>query len=260
MLCCSCHRTTSPHAAAQDEVEDDIPMINIDLSKALHPRFWDLLPAFMPGLFFEVCISAGDPQLGARLAKQAHMGPYPFLIVAVVVALVVGMFFMHWVRTIQIVLETTMQKRLRKKLSAQGEDAVNAQLSRGAHQAWRRAAARVLAVRYGMEPPDEEEWVAWYAVLWRPTADDIRGPLLVMTTHATGWSGLAAAWVAPELRFPAFFLLAFFLIATGVANDWSRIRWQQKPSSSDLVALHNVLRAIPQPRPGNEKESTPPAE
>jgi hypothetical protein len=113
----------------------------------------------------------------------------------------------------------------------------------------------VLAGRYGMDPPGEEEWVAWYGVLWRPTSDDIRRALLVMTTHATGWSRLAAAWFAPELRFLAFFLLAFFLIATGLVNDWSRIRWQQKPSSSDLVALQNVLRAIPQARAEHEQPS-----
>jgi len=40
--------------------------INIDLSKAPHPHFLGLagmLVAFMPGLFFEICLTLANPAL-----------------------------------------------------------------------------------------------------------------------------------------------------------------------------------------------------
>jgi hypothetical protein len=37
-------------------------MINVDLSKVLHPRVVDFLAAFLPGLFFESCLLLANPQ------------------------------------------------------------------------------------------------------------------------------------------------------------------------------------------------------
>jgi len=48
-------------------------MINVDLSKALHPRFLDLFPAFMPGLFFESSLFLACPQWIQDRIGPAHL-------------------------------------------------------------------------------------------------------------------------------------------------------------------------------------------
>lgn len=38
-----------------------LPTINIDLSRPFHPAVWELLGAFMPGLFFESSLLLARP-------------------------------------------------------------------------------------------------------------------------------------------------------------------------------------------------------
>jgi hypothetical protein len=77
--------------------------INLDLSKVLHPRAWDLLTAFMPGFFFEICFLLGNPQLINSLTPTQLERPIVF-IAAAVLAFVIGNVCMLWVKTIQIIL------------------------------------------------------------------------------------------------------------------------------------------------------------
>ena len=57
-------------------------MINLDLSKALHPGFWDLLPTFMPGLFFEIYVLLAEPDWVSRTLSHAQLERYAGLGVA----------------------------------------------------------------------------------------------------------------------------------------------------------------------------------
>lgn len=254
-------------------------MFNIDVSKVVHPRFWEILPAFLPGLFFEVCLSLGNSQLAGQLTKQAHLAPYPLTFVAVLIAFVIGIAFMYWVQTVQWSLRKLAQhawppvrenlsaliakssSRLRNSIARLQKQ--EADVSKGATEAITRTLARLLESRYGIGPSSEfrsEEWDTWFAVLFRFGAQDIRGPLLMMTSQATGWAALAAVLLAPGLRNWPFLLLAIFLSGTGVINDWLRFTWLERRGSYDLVALSNLLAAIPQPRPEEVKPKDQPPE
>lgn len=79
-------------------------MINLDLSKALHPRFWDFLPALMPGLFFEISIFLAFPQQIQDRLAPAHLERYLQIIIALILAFIIGNAFMCWVRVLQMVL------------------------------------------------------------------------------------------------------------------------------------------------------------
>ncbi len=67
-----------------------------------------------------------------------------------------------------------------------------------------------------------------------------------MTTQATGWGGLAAAYVAPDLRTRPYFVFSIFLILYGIVSDWFVMRRWNDPVASWLIGLRSVLADIPQ--------------
>ncbi len=162
-------------------------MINFDLSKALHPRFWDLLPAFMPGLFFEICILLAEPEWVCRTVGQAQLERYLETAIALTLAFILGNGFMFWAVMFRIELERVYgwarpfwAKFIKYLVSSKGNPPQRPWLGRfkwvdgayhklivhpgakGASQAWHRAASKLLERRYGIDPPgvDPEEWEA----------------------------------------------------------------------------------------------------
>jgi hypothetical protein len=257
-------------------------MINLDLSKALHPRFWDYLPAFMPGLFFEISIFLAFPQqIHDRLAP-AHLERYLQIIIALVLAFIIGNAFMCWVRLLQMVIRFTARVgiqiraklwvklldyfldvrrfspsmpparpgRIRRFLHAAQIKARSVQPALvGIQQAWGKAAIQLLKRRYGIAPPDpilgENEWRAWQSVLGMPKPKIYRGIAFVNATQATGWSGLAAARLAPVLRSSAFLTLSEVLILYGIVVSLFELRRWTNRQSVWSIALYSVLDEIP---------------
>jgi hypothetical protein len=77
-------------------------VINIDLGKAFHPRFLDLLIAFVPGLFFEICVLLGNPQWVNQLSIAGPAHYYTTLFISLLLAFVLGGAFLSWVKLIRI--------------------------------------------------------------------------------------------------------------------------------------------------------------
>ncbi|MFZ3212016.1 MAG: hypothetical protein WA188_10915 [Terriglobales bacterium] len=247
-------------------------MINVDLSKILHPRFWDLVPAFMPGLFFEVCVLCGRPELLYGIVGKAHLNRYDSVIIALVVAFVVGTAFMLWVMLIADALTALYpwgRQRWRNLLAylLTGGRFASWNYVRHAHQkvllpelkhkpvlrAVRKAATELLKRRYGLEPPDllhgsewhGLEWQVWYAALGTRGMSTARGWLFVVAIQATGWSALAATYFAPALRSLPYWVFSLFLTSYGLLATLRFVRWWTLPIAQSLFKLRAVLDEIP---------------
>jgi hypothetical protein len=245
-------------------------MINFDLSKALHPRLWDLLPAFMPGLFFEICVFLSEPDWFFRIVGHARLERYMEITIALILAFIVGNGFMFWVVMLRIESEG-LYKRARflwakfvkylsrsrgiplkrpwlgrfKWVDRAFQKLISHPNTKGTSQAWRLAASKLLERRYGIDPQEIhiDEWQPWVPALGTPKPDDFRGSLLVVTSHATGWSGMAAAYFASSLRNRYFIPFCGFLIVYGFLHNFSVIaRWN---NAGWLIALKAVLAEIP---------------
>jgi hypothetical protein len=122
---------------------------------------------------------------------------------------------------------------------------------RGIQQAWAKAGTRLLKLRYGIDPPravgGEDESRAWRAVLGVPKPKIYRGIMLANAAHATGWSGLAAAHLAPALRNSPYLTLSWFLIGYGIFVQLLELKRWTSRNSVWLIALYSVLDEIPQP-------------
>jgi hypothetical protein len=194
--------------------------INLDLSKALHPRILDVLTAFMPGLFFEVSVFAGNPALVLSVTRPPLDRP-TMILVATVMAFIVGNFFMLWVRFIQgafiLLLHAwnrffpplwknllTALLRVRGNPPHQSWFASFRFLQLAHRRAWddthfqdvahvwQRIAARLLK-HYEIEPPASdrnETWMPWTGVVGTLEPEDVRGSILMIASHAIGmeWS------------------------------------------------------------------------
>src|SRR5271166_4260266 len=76
-------------------------MIQLDITKALHPRTFGYLAPLMPGLFFEISILLSGYHSFRDLAGRAQLGYYTSLAVALILAFIIGTGFMLLVRLIQ---------------------------------------------------------------------------------------------------------------------------------------------------------------
>lgn len=256
-------------------------MINLDLSKGLHPGFWNLLPAFMPGLFFEICILLAEPERVRNIAGRAQVGGYLELFIALTLAFVIGNAFMLLVTAFRFELDRRYRnvtyywaKILNYLASSKGNPpqrpwlgrfkwvraahikAFNERTARGASLAWRSAAIQLLKRRYGIEEPSSnpDEWETWSSVLGTLKPEDVRGSLLVLTTHATGWSGMTAAYFAPSLRNRYFFLFCGFLILFGVLHTVSVVRRWNSLRIRWIIALKAVLADMPPLQASKEEQ------
>ena len=118
---------------------------------------------------------------------------------------------------------------------------------RGVQQAWRKAATRLLALRYGIDPPNPgrpAKWEAWKAVLGELRPEHFKGVLLLLAFQATGWSALAATYIEPSLRTRPYIAFTFFTIAYGIIRDWGWVKSYYHPVSRSLLILRSVLDEI----------------
>jgi hypothetical protein len=255
-----------------------LPTINIDLSRPFHPAAWELLASFMPGLFFEGSLLLARPESVRCIIAPVALGHYVALAIALFLAFVVGTAFIAWVRLIQIVLYKMYiwMFRLRPKLldwlsmrasraqakamaglkpgqqpppaSRYRRFVIWAQMrqvnldheQRSAQKAWGKIASALLKC-YGIDDPGED-WTPWTGAVGALRAQDLRGPFLVMSLHATGWSGLAAIYIAPELRMVHPYIgLFLFLISFGLLNDNAVASRITHPVVSWLIGVHRAM-------------------
>ena len=261
-------------------------MINFDLSKALHPRFWDLLPAFMPGLFFEICVFLAEPDWVYRTLGHAQLERYLEIMIALILAFILGNGFMFWVMMLRTAWErlylwagSAWARLLKYLVSSKGNPPKRPRLgkfkwvddayirstanpgAKGASEAWSTAASKLLERRYGIDPLEihsPQEWEAWRSALGTPKVEDIRGSLLVVTSHATGWSGVAAAYFAPALRNRYFLVFCGFLIFVGLYHTMTVISRWDSVTGRWFIALRAVLAEIPLTQTDEAKKGSAP--
>ena len=251
-------------------------MINLDISKLVHPRLWNVLAALLPGSFFTVCIAIANPQFVEGIAVRARLDRLSFAVVFFLLSFVVGAAFMEWGHIIMSLLGTLYVrgrpicgKFLRWLMSARGNppkqfwfaklEFLNRACMRimfpeglgEASAAFHRAGVQVLLRKYGIKPPEfsrQKEWDIWAGVLGTPEPESLKGILFSAVMHATGWAGLAAVHFAPALKHRSYLVLPVFLVTYGLFRGWMTIVWWNHPTSRLLIALRTTLAAIPQPK------------
>jgi hypothetical protein len=148
--------------------------------------------------------------------------------------------------------ESTYVRFLRRRRDRYVE---RAQLKRDLVCAWTLVAAATLK-EYGVEGPPALEWdreldpwstrgwqrwLPWARVLGSRRFSELPGHSVIVMLHATGWSGLAARLLAPELQIRPFTFLWVFLIVFGVWHDVSLAWWVGHPVNSWYIGLQTTF-------------------
>jgi hypothetical protein len=90
-------------------------MINVDLTKAFHPKVADWLTPFLPGLFFEICVLLANPQYARQTLMALGAERYVQLFVVFFLAFVIGSVLLQWVRLIQIQFSRLQARLFRRE-------------------------------------------------------------------------------------------------------------------------------------------------
>lgn len=270
-------------------------MLHFDLSKVLPPRPYLYLSAFMPGLFLELSILFANPDLARQLALRSQEGfapgRYVTLLVGLFLAFVIGNALMLFVWLIQRAIEWAYRNALslwekfethallpylRKKmtesqrippkwvLALHARTAKNVRRVRDVEPSddylwWETFTKRLLLKRYGLSEGDlpPASFVPLQKVLTTPTAEELRGSILVNASHATGWAALIASYFAPALRANWYFAFALFLIAYGLLHAYDVANDLEDPDLGNLLRLRAVLREFPEVQPTGTIQPAP---
>lgn len=269
-------------------------MINVDVSKFLNTRIHEHLAGFLPGLFFVFSIALANPDLVAHFATNAShglaLGYYATLGMALFLAFIIGQGFILLITLIQYFfgyayrlklflsrqlcrwpLRQIMRWLLTKKPKWGRVQAFNSFMVRVIQYAQigfvpnsesldcrRVLAGRLLKVRMGIEPRDLDtaKFEVLYPHLGRPTSEDLRGFMVLIACHATGWAGLVATRFAPALRNRYYIGFCVFLILNGLLHDYYVAMHRIDPRINPGMAIRAVLREFPK----LEKANVPPSE
>ena len=224
---------------------------------------------------------ASPPIAQLVVARASLLYRYTPVLVALLVAFVVGSAFMLWVQLIQTVLRRAamalamlrvwdrllpwLRQRASKRYAARKAASGQAVLTPSryhrfidwldgrridqhlewshARDAWQLVALALLK-RYGIQDPGHLQ--PWTNVLGKLPVQDLRGYTLVTALHATGWSGLAAAYLASELRKGPFEGLCLFLIFCGLIQAVALASWSTHHLRSWLMGLGNTWDELKQ--------------
>lgn len=132
--------------------------------------------------------------------------------------------------------------------------------ARAAFRWWQAIATQLLRTRYGMKDddfPPETSWQPLLYVLTTPTRQELRGYLIMIASHATGWSALAASRFAPALRTRWFYLFAFLLIGTGLIHDLTVADNKLNPLAAGTLHLRALMREFPKPEAEGTRRTEP---
>jgi hypothetical protein len=271
-------------------------VVSLDLSRALPPRAYLYLSAFMPGLFIEFSILLANPNLARQLVLRTQegfgFGPYLTLFVGLFLAFVIGNALMLFAWFIQLVVERAYRiglflweqfeshvllPRLTKLSQRQGwtppswlfalhtrtvknVQRVHSTVPTDDYLWWEALAKQLLLKRYGLSESDlpPASFRPLQEVLTDPTPEEIRGSILVSASQATGWAALIASYFAPALRTRWYISFALFLIAYGLLHDYTVAKSLQDPDLGDTLRLRAVLREFPKIRSAGPAQ--PPSE
>jgi hypothetical protein len=124
-------------------------------------------------------------------------------------------------------------------------------------QVWHQIAIRLLKY-YKIEEParGSEAWMPWIGVFGRLEPEDVRGSMMMVASHATGWSGLAAIHFAPALHKQYFLVFCLFLIFSGLLHDYGVAHRLSSPEQSwrlGIVRSFEELKRTLQKNPTMEE-------
>ena len=255
-------------------------MVNLDLSKMVPRGSLIWISAFIPGLFFEISIALGNPQLMtshlATTQNLIRLSPYLQLAVALFLAFIIGLASMLAVSFIQHALTYLHSLRLilmpelrtlvllpllnqlvklrffasrgrfhdfRNRVS--NDAAEPAQEALSTSKALQKLASKLFRDRYGVELQHAEEQREWQSLLWSVgslTEVEWRGPLLMIASEATGWCGLVATMLAPALRNRYYIALSLIFLLTGLHNDYYVAGRRRDPVALASFKARAILR------------------
>lgn len=274
-------------------------MLSLDVSKVLPVRAYSYLAALIPGLFFESSILLANPELISKLAAKSQdgfaLGHYTTLGISLFLAFVVGNGVMMLVGLIQLLLGylyrlgSFLWKQLcswvflplltwllgkptwrspwmiRLHRYAQGQRFPSGDDLKPILGCLHAFTRQLLKTRYGIKPEDlgPDDWLVLYWALATPTREEMRGSVLMIATHATGWCGLAATRFAPALNNRYYLSFSLLMIVVGLVHDFYVAKRINHPVISRLLNLRGLLREfrkipnneVPHPEPDAEPEA-----
>lgn len=255
----------------QTDGKDGVDMRVPDLSRFLHPGVWDyVVPPLMPGSFFIISLVLANSGIAATFLKAERFAQYLALLGALFFAFVIGLVFVMWVATLHELFRLiswawrplrrqAIERLLRPKIAGKqrwlakfrfvwrihAESFLSMRL-RATMNVWSQAAIKLLKTKYDIEPGRhwDQEGEIWSHVLG--TAKPVKGAFFIMVVHATGWSGIAAVWLAPEIRQShLYLLLVVWLFSLGFLGDFRAVKRMSSPEFNWTFATKAVLRDFP---------------
>jgi len=253
-------------------------MVNLDLSKFLPEEPYNYLAPFLPGGFFEVSILLANPDLVSQTVAKPQqnfaIGHYMMLGIALFLAFAIGNGFILLVTLIQYffahlfrfcvflwkhlckwslqplsawLLKKTSGKRqwiFRFNRYAMETGSEGSEEWKKPAVCWKIFAWQLLKMRYGIAPEhiNEDVWEVLYWTLGTPTREERRGSMMMIASHATGWSGLAAALIAPVLVNRYYLSFCAFMILNGLLHDYYVIVQRLDTRVAGYLNVRAVLR------------------
>jgi hypothetical protein len=257
-------------------------MVNLDLSKVLPEDPHNYLAPFLPGGFFVVSILIANPKLVSQLAANSQqsleIGHYVMLGIALFLAFAIGNGFVLLVGLIDFLLSGLYRlvrffwKELCRgplqrfsvwlitKLKKQGWRQMwaikfnrhmqtvvcGSEEMKNIVSCWHIFGRRLLETHYGIDLTDvrQGEWDVLYWTLQSPTAKERRAgrSVMIIASHATGWSGLVAMRIAPALHNRYYFAFCILMILSGLLHQYYVDVALNDPLYKGYVTVRAVLR------------------
>lgn len=133
--------------------------------------------------------------------------------------------------------------------------------SEGVRKLWAILARQVFEKRYhvDLDKLEQEEWNALYEAASLTPLNHLDNHLLMVASHALGWSGLAAIRFAPSLANRNYIAFNLFMIAIGILYESWLIRGVNDDYVFGLLRVRALLREIRvrEPRKGGGGKSGP---
>jgi hypothetical protein len=273
-------------------------MVHIDLSNVLPSGAYDYLAAFVPGLFFVICVGLANPTFVSKIAANLlhyPLSPYVNVVIALFIAFIIGNGFMMGVLLIQWLigrlyeaafllrqevyerslipaLGRYVEKRVQKKKPLPWWfDRVQEHLqyySSGIEEDEKNIngclgllAESLLETKYAVKREDSRStraWWIWYVTLARPTREELRGQTLMVATHATGWCGVVATLFASTLKNRYYLSFSILMIVSGLFHDFYLARGFYQPTLRGLANVRGMLREFRRPDTPKSKISSQP--
>jgi len=254
-------------------------MINLELSKVLPSRAYELLANFLPGLFFVFSVGFADPHLARIFSMSSEpgftLGRYGiistilfvgfaigsgFILVDTIMQFLMAYFYRLKMFVYRLVCRWPLRRLTQWMLTKRAwqtrpwvgrlhvkvwtVSTVGFQEWRMYQGCWRVFAERLLQVKYGVKFRDfrDDNWQPVYWNLGSLAPEEFRGSIFIIACHATGWAGLVAARIAPVLRNKFYIGFCLFLILNGLLHAYYLVQRKVDPRLAGNLNIRAVLR------------------